>query len=408
MIDPRTEALLAGYQSRGIKLGLDKVRELLRRIGELPEHVPVVQVAGTNGKGSVVFGLEAIARAHGVRTGTFTSPHLVSPTERVRVDGRDLPDAEFDQRTAALDSALRAWSEEVPELAQVTFFEFLFGLAMRAFIDHEVELVLLEVGLGGRLDATTACRADATCITSIALDHTEWLGTDLASIAGEKAGIVRSGVPLWVGPLPAEARAVIHAVAREAAAPVHEIDAAPVVLNGMWGEHQRVNSALSLALARAVDLSDPDLGRDALRGASVPGRCERLAGRPEILLDGSHNPAGAAALARVLAEHPVPGATDLVVGMGADKDAAGILAPLLPQVRRVVATAYGAGRIPAPAAAVADEVRRLGGEATVVEPAADALAHAARGAGSRDRIVVAGSLFLVGELRPLALAGVAR
>jgi dihydrofolate synthase / folylpolyglutamate synthase len=402
LIHERTEALLAQFQARGIKLGLDKVRELLRRIGPIPSAVPVIQVAGTNGKGSVVHGLEAIATAHGVHTGLFTSPHLVSPTERIRIGGVDLADDEFDRRAAGLARALETWAGDAGELGAITYFEFLFGLAVQAFTDRGVDLVLLEVGLGGRADATTVSRADATCITSIAMDHEAFLGPDVASIAREKAGIVRPHVPLWIGPMPAEARDVVRERARELRAPLHEIRPDPVVLNGMCGDHQRVNAALSLALAGAVDLPDDDVTRAALAGARVPGRCERIEGEPEILLDGSHNPAGAIALGEVLDQHPVVGTTDLVFGVGADKDAVEILRPLVPRVRRVYVTEYASGRVPAPAAEIAGIVARLGGEPMVCEPAAAALRRAVDGAGAGDRVVVAGSLFLVGELRALA------
>ena len=404
MISLAAQALLTRLQSRGIKLGLDKVRTLLGRVGG--PDARVVQVAGTNGKGSVVHGLEAVALAAGRRPGTFTSPHLISPTERVRVDGHPLDEDEFSRRAVDLGRRLEVWAEQRSDLADVTYFEFMLALAMDTFADHSVDLVLLEVGMGGRLDATTAAPAALSCITSIALDHEAWLGPDLASIAAEKAGIVRPGTPLVLGPLPEAARSVIVDVATAARAPVIHVRAQEGVLNGMWGDHQRVNAAISWRLATELGLRTDQGARRALARARVPGRCELVSREPEVLLDGCHNPAGAEALAGVLRRRTVRGRTLLVTSVGQDKDCRGILAPLLSLVDEIHVTAYREGRGAAAAAEVAAVVRDLGVEPLVHTTAREAVDVAMARAKSEDRVVVAGSLFLVGEVRARLCPGI--
>jgi len=401
LIAARTEDLLSQLQTRGIKLGLDKVRALLDRIGHLPPPTRVVQIAGTNGKGSVAHGLEAIARAQGLRTGVYTSPHLVCPTERLRVDGAPIRPTVFDRTAQQLHQRIRSWCSEDPALEDITYFEFLFALAVEVFGRAGVDLAVLEVGMGGRLDATTAERADVTCITSLAMDHEAFLGNDLASIAREKAGIIRPGVPLLVGPLPAAADAVVTQRARELGSPLQRISAREGVRNGMWGRHQRINASLSLALAEVIGLADDRASRAALATVQVAGRTERIGREPQILLDGCHNPAGAAALSAALRAHPVDGRTDLVLSVGRDKDARGIVEPLLPLVSRIWVTAYREGREPTPAEELAAAVRALGVDVRVFPDASDALRAAIDDLGASDRVVVAGSLFLVGEVRPL-------
>jgi len=405
LISARTEGLLSRLQTRGIKLGLDKVRALLDRLGHLPPQAHVVQIAGTNGKGSVAHGLEAIALAHGLTTGVFTSPHLISPTERIRVDGTPISASRFDRVADRLHRRIDSWSLEEPALRDITYFEFLFAMAVEVFRGAEVDLAVLEVGMGGRLDATTAERADVTCITSLSMDHETFLGGDLLSIAREKAGIVRPGIPLLIGPLPAEADSVVSARAREVGAPLERVSPRAGVRNGMWGEHQRINASLALALAGASGLPDGRASRSALAGVQVPGRTERIARAPEILLDGCHNPAGVAALAAALVEHPVEGRTDLLLSMGRDKDARGILAPLLPLVSTVHVTEYRGGRVPVPAEELAGVVEAMGAQVRVFPDAPSALRGAMERLGAADRLLVAGSLFLVGEVRQLLSPG---
>jgi len=405
LIAPRSLEVLAGLQVRGIKLGLGKVRRLLERMGCAEAAPRAVQIAGTNGKGSVVYGLEAIARAQGLRTGAFVSPHLVSPTERIRVDGRDLTASEFDRRVDSLACRLDGWAGESEELASITHFEFLLALAVETFRERRVDLALLEVGMGGRLDATTAVPVQATCITSIALDHEAYLGPDLASIAAEKAGIARPGVPLWMGPLPDEAARVVRSRVRELGAPLLPVVPQDGLHNGMWGDHQRTNAALALALAGGIGLSTGAAARAALATASVPGRCQLFPGVPEIVADGAHNPAAAGALAAVLRDRPARGATDLLVGMGRDKDARGILRPLLPGVRTVHVTQYREGRGRLPAEELARTVEELGRPPVVHPAAGEALAAARAAAEPGDRLLVTGSLYLVGELYPGLMEG---
>jgi dihydrofolate synthase/folylpolyglutamate synthase len=408
LISEPARGVLSDLQARGIKLGLGKVRSMLRHLGSPQRHMRVVQIAGTNGKGSVSYGLEAIARSCGLRTGTFISPHLVSPAERVRVDGRSMEEDEFSQRVVSLSRRLRRWATADGALSQVTYFEFGLALALEAFRDHGVQLVILEVGMGGRLDATTAADPQLTCITSLSLDHQDFLGPDLPSIAGEKAGIARRGVPLLLGPVPPEAEARVRALAAAAGAPVIDVRPQDGVVNGMWGRHQLVNAAMALDLARQLGLPDGAGQRAALAQSRVPGRCERFEAVPangddprwpEVILDGAHNQASAAALALALAAHPAQAATDMLISVGADKDARSMLDALVPAMRRVIVTTYAQGRGPMAAETLAQHVRALGAAPMVVDSAAAGLDLARQWAGPGDRLVVTGSLFLVGEVR---------
>ena len=403
--------VLVGLQARGIKLGLDKVRALLERLGSPHRSMQVVQIGGTNGKGSVALGLESIALSSGTRVATFTSPHLVSPAERIRYDGVTIPETELEMRILRLDERLREWAREDSQLAQVTYFEFLFALAVESFRDHAIDLAILEVGMGGRLDATTTAEPDLTCITSIALDHQAFLGPDLASIAAEKAGIARWGTPLFIGPMPPEAEELIRAAARKAWAPVYPVEPMDGVHNAMPGAHQRINAALSLALADQLGLMCGRPALQALARTAVPARCEVIPGRPSggpmIVLDGCHNPDGARALTALLDDPGFGGgrATDLLISIGRDKDARGILEPLLPRVRRVWVTAYREGRGAADPEQLAQAGGELGGRAQIIPDAAEALAVARGRCDEGGRLLVAGSLFLAGELRPLLVPG---
>ena len=399
--------VLVGLQTRGIKLGLDKVRALLERLGSPHRSMQVVQIAGTNGKGSVALGLESIALSSGTRVATFTSPHLVSPAERIRYDGVTIPETELEMRILGLDRRLQEWAREDPQLAGVTYFEFLFALAIESFRDHAIDLAILEVGMGGRLDATTTAEPDLTCITSIALDHQAFLGLDLASIAAEKAGIARWATPLFIGPLPPEAEEVIRRRASQVWAPVVPVEPVDGVHNGMPGAHQRINAALSMALADQVGLMCGRPALQALARTTVPARCEVIAGRPTVVLDGCHNPHGARALAAVLdGDDRLNGMPiDLLVSIGRDKDALGILEPILPRVRRVMVTAYREGRGAASPEHIASAIRELGGEPEIMEDASEALRVARGRCDDGDCLLVAGSLFLAGELRPLLVPG---
>jgi len=406
MTGGRYAALLArldGTRSLGVSLGLERTRAALDRLGNPERRVAAVQIAGTNGKGSVAAMTDSILRAAGIRSGLFTSPHLVRFTERIRIDGREI---DGDQLADLYDAVA---GTGIP----LTYYEIGTVLAFLAYAEAGVALMVLETGLGGRLDAATTCHPCATAITSIGFDHAELLGDTLAAIAREKAGIAKPGVPLFLGPLPPEAEQSIAAVAAAVGAPVlrlgHDFGEAPVT-SALPGAHQRPNAALAVALSRAAahhlgrPLPPPGGSVDpisaGLRSVVWPGRLEWLG--PDILLDCAHNAESARTLADALDALPRrPRA--LVVSVVAGKAVRDMLALLAPRFDAVVAT-----RSPSPRSLPPQELlAALPGATTGVLAADDplaALAAARTAVGPGGLVVVAGSIFLVGEVRA-ALTG---
>lgn len=417
-------ARLYALAKRGARRGLDPIREACAVEGDPQDRFASVHIAGTNGKGSVAASMESIARAAGLRTGLYTSPHLGRFAERIRIDGAPISDA-------LLARHLTSVLDRHPVL---TFFEVATLAAFQVFYEARVDLAVLEVGLGGRLDATNAVtRPRATAITSISYDHTELLGESIELIAGEKAGILKSGVPLITGALPRAAAQVIEARAREmSAAPVwrvgeeitttthgsrgeHLVVQGPVgrsisVTPALFGEHQRHNAAVAVGLSWLV--RSPPAGIPALaiedvaiaRGIAAvqwPGRLETLATDDgAVLLDGAHNEEGARALANEIAERKGPHA--LVFGAMGDKAWGTMVRLLAPHfVARVFVTpsASGAGR----SAADPGALNALDPEGVVADTLGGALELARAAVGRDGTVVVAGSLYLVGEARSLLL-----
>lgn len=383
----------------GMVLGTERMRALLDRLGA-PDHRmgPVVQIAGTNGKGSTVAMLAELVRAAGVRVGSYTSPHLSSLRERIAIDG--VPASE----DAIVDAAERVTAAGGDEL---TFFEQLTAIAAVVFAEAGVEVAILEVGLGGRLDATTAIPAAIAAVTGVAMDHEAILGATLDAIAREKGGIFRAGQRAVVGASgEAAAVPVLEACARAAGVAslvtIDDAAIAKVPAVALPGAHQRRNAAVALAALDELAVVggirvDAEHRRAALGRVVHPGRFE-IAG--DIILDGAHNPHGAAALAATLGERglrPV-----LIAGVSADKDASAIARALAPAVRHVIATRYQQERA-MPPEQLAEAFRAAGHLA--IETAEDltaALARARR-VDPTAPIVIAGSLFLVGEARVLLL-----
>ena len=268
---------LFSTQMFGIKLGLEGPRRLLKEFLAFPAHdVKVIHVAGTNGKGSTCAMIDSIARACGRRSGLFTSPHLIDYRERIKVSGLEIPEDDC----AAMLTELReicARMENHP-----TFFEISLALAMRWFRERECELIVLETGMGGRLDATTAVPADVCVVTPIGLDHMQWLGSSLEAIAAEKAGILSEGKPAVTAPQEAAARFVLEKEANEVRAPLAFVDEPllgyPIALAG---EHQKWNAALAVAALHRAGLPlNCDIVRHGLATVSWPGRFERV--RPDV------------------------------------------------------------------------------------------------------------------------------
>jgi dihydrofolate synthase / folylpolyglutamate synthase len=433
-----------GHETLAMKLGLENVRRLLARLGDPQRAYPSVQIAGTNGKGSAAAMLDSICRAAGVRAGLYTSPHLVSITERVRVAGRDISPEAFARAATIVRGAAEAARAESGALP--TFFEQVTAAALVAFREARVELAILETGLGGRLDATTAAGATTVAITPVALDHQEHLGHTLEEIAAEKAAVIRPGVRAVVAPQEPEAEAVILARCREcgveprASGPrVEAVGATPdgrlrlrvnaardesVVVTGdrggvtddfgvvklaLRGRHQLTNAGVAVALAECLAEEGFPLTRGAvvagLERAAHAGRLELVETvSPPLLLDGAHNAAGARALRAYLDEF-VRAPVTLVFGAMRDKDVREIGALLFPAAAHVVLTEPSGPR----AAPVAELVRAVPPSAssstiTLAPSVRDALALAGLHTPAGGLVCVTGSLYLVGEVKALLAA----
>ena len=405
---------LRGGEHAGMRPGLERIEGLLDALGRPEQRYRLVQVAGTNGKGSVAAMLAAILKSAGHRVGLYTSPHLVSFRERIRVDGEAIAEDGVVDGVEALGTLIARFD--------ATVFEATTALALDHFAQEEVDVAVLEVGLGGRLDATTVGTPEVEVISRIDLDHQAILGSTLEAIAGEKAAIIRGGIAVSAAQAP-EAERVI--VARAAAVGV------PLLLEGrdlsvsverrgpdgqrvtcvgpgwslpgielpMPASYQPSNALLATAGARELGAGDAAI-RDGLARAWWPGRFQVLRGaRGYLVLDGAHNPAGARALATSLRDVFGQTPVTFVLGILADKDAAGIIAALVPLARRFILVAPSSARASAP-----DALRALipaGVDVTVAGAPAEALERAA--APADGVICVAGSLFLIGDvLRHLA------
>ena len=398
-------AYLHSLEQFGIKFGLDNISAIVARLGHPERAFRSVHIAGTNGKGSVTAMVDAALLAAGHRSARYTSPHLIDLAERFTIGGRpvaraDLADAIVHVRDAVDDLRANGTLDVQP-----TFFEATTAIAFELFRRAAVDVAVLEVGLGGRLDATNVVTPTVTAITSIALDHQQYLGTTLRDIVREKAGIIKSGVPVVVGALPAEADAVVDEIARERSAEVIRVapDAVASFAIGLAGAHQRMNAAVAVKILQVLDSHGvsvpPRAIAHGLAHPDWPGRLDlrRLADGREALLDAAHNPAGAAALASYLhGWHGGEPRPPLVFAAMRDKDLAGMFAALLPEVASVVVT-----RASTPRAAAPDElaaiVRAIDPEKPLIIASTPQAALDEAWRTSR-RIVVAGSIFLLGDV----------
>ncbi len=395
---------LFSTQMFGIKLGLDGARRLLKEYLAYPAHkTQVIHVAGTNGKGSTCAMIDSIARSCGRRTGLFTSPHLIDYRERIQVSGQQIPE----DACAAMLSDLRVICEGFED--HPTFFEITLALAMRWFRERECELIILETGMGGRLDATTAVPADVCVITPIGLDHMQWLGDTLEAIAAEKAGIFVTGKPAISSPQEPAARFVLEKEANETRAPLTFIEEPllgyPIALAG---EHQQWNAALAVAALHKAGLPlNSDSVRHGLSNVSWPGRFEEI--EPGLILDGAHNPHSAQVLADTWKSRFRETRPTLLFSAVAAKDIAGILAILAPLASRILLCP-----VDTPRAVSAEELATHlppGSPPHEVFPTFQAALAAARQSQISNLksdivnlqavppILIAGSLFLVGEAR---------
>src|SRR5438552_4048784 len=328
--------LSLGHETLTIKLGLTNTEVLLDALGNPHKHFPSVQIAGTNGKGSTAVMLDSICRAAGIRTGRFTSPHLISITERVSINGEQISRDEFSRLT----SRVKATAEELVTQSDLetlpTFFEHVTAIALLAFAEAKVELAILETGLGGRLDSTTAAGAEIVAITPIAKDHEEYLGHTLAEIAAEKAAIIRRGVTAIVAPQKEDALEVILGRCETVGVEPRHIEPARYenISTGLRGRHQIVNVSTAIALAEALRERGFTIRHEAIiRGVETvthPGRLELWDSQPQILFDGAHNPAAALAL-RYYLEEFVKQPITMIFGAMRDKALSAMAATLFPK-----------------------------------------------------------------------------
>ncbi len=409
------------------KFGLENISTLAAALGNPHHAAPCVHIAGTNGKGSTAAMLESILRGTGLRTGLYTSPHLVRINERIRIGGDDISDEEFAATWTRVQATIESLLASGMLAAHPTYFECITAMAFVAFATRGVDFAVYETGLGGRLDATNIVRPEVAAITSIDFDHEDYLGHSIQEIAGEKAGIIKAGAPVVSSATRPEAREVIAKRCRELNVPLVEVDgawrledvlsesgcygAAAVSAEGekririeppLPGRFQ-IRNALTAATAarllseRGFAISDEAIER-GIRGVHWPGRLERLMARPAVYIDGTHNPGGARELLKFWEENFAGRRIVLVYGAMRDKAVDEIAGLLFPRADLVVITEPHQPRaISAPL--LAEMTAHLARKSMLVREPIAALERAIELAGPEDTVFATGSLYLVGDLR---------
>ena len=416
-----------GNEIKTAKFGLERIRTVMEALGNPQNRLRFVHVAGTNGKGSTCVMIESALRAAGQRTGLFTSPHLAEPTERIRISGRPVSAerfaSAFNRVHTAVETLLAAGAIDF----HTTYFETVTAMAFLVFADEQADRVVLEVGLGGRLDATNIVRPELCVITPVDFDHEAFLGKSLESIAAEKAGILKRGVPAVFARQRTEAARALDQRAAELEIPVvrteswavHDVELNPrgsrfllsrsgdrhlSVVCTLAGEHQ-VENAITAAVA-LLRLGIPESAIErGIASVQWPGRLERVSERPEIILDGAHNPAAARAVAAYIDRFYRRRRVRLIFGTMRDKSIAEISGILFPRAEQVIVTAPRQARAFSPEA-----IREIAGHPSlsVAPTVEDALERALKAASDDDAVLVTGSLFLVAEARAILVGQVSR
>ena len=408
-------------QARKVQLDLARIEWLTEQLGRPQDDLPCVHVAGTKGKGSICAMAESIARAAGLATGIFTSPHLVDLRERIRVGGRKIAPEEFARHMAEIRPHVEAVRHK-PEIRRPTYFEVMTHLALVHFVRSGVEMAAIEVGMGGRLDATNVVRPAACAIANISIDHTRQLGETLAEIAAEKAGIIKPAVPVVVSPNRPEAMGAIRTAAEARGAPLvlvgedvtveHDAGGDFSVTTGrarydglataLAGRHQRENAAAAVALVEeffaATGRGELPAGtvREGLLGVRWPGRVEKVADSPLVILDGAHNSASMEALLETVQSEFAPARIVVLFGAADDKDIAGMVGAMRERCSGLVLTRSGNPR-QKELTRLVEAVGRAGGSGECVADFDAALSYARDLAGEDGAVVVTGSLYLVGR-----------
>ncbi|MEO5926768.1 MAG: folylpolyglutamate synthase/dihydrofolate synthase family protein [Bryobacteraceae bacterium] len=394
-----------GNEVKTIKLGLDRIRIVLEALGNPQRAYRIIHVAGTNGKGSVCAMIDAGLRAAGIYSGMFTSPHLIEPTERIQIDGMPVSREEFEQAFNAVHEAAAKLDLDT----HPTYFETVTAMALWLFRERGVETAVIEVGLGGRLDATNIVEPALTVITPIDYDHQIYLGNTLEKIAGEKAGILKSGIPAIFAKQRPEAARVLDARAKELGIPVTQaeqfeirdlvLDARGSNFSGLVcplaGEHQVDNAVTAAQALMALGVAP-----QGIEEARWPGRIEHVTPNPDTILDGAHNPAGAQALAKYLRRFYGNRKVWMIFGAMRDKDVKEVTEILFPVANELVFTAPIA---PGNRALEPEKLRELAGKGHVEPTIAAAIDYVFKNLTAEDVVVITGSLYLVGEARALFL-----
>ena len=384
---------LYSTQQFGIKLGLEQPRRLLRETLSFPKPgVKVIHVAGTNGKGSTCAIIDALARACGTRSGLFTSPHLIDYRERIQIGGIHISEQTCARYLTEIKEQVEQW-EHHP-----TFFELTLAVAMRYFREKDCELIILETGMGGRLDATTAVPADVAVITPVAMDHAQWLGDTLDKVAAEKAGIIVPNKPVISSPQAPAAWSVIEQEANEQRSPLEFITEPLTGYSiNLPGPHQRQNAAVAIQAAQKAGLPlNSDIVRQALTSVSWPGRFECIENTP-IILDGAHNPHAAEALVETWKHEFPERKAHLIFGSVEDKDCNKVLDILATITEHIYLTAINSPRSLS-TETLASSLPAHAPAHSCHEGLGDAIAAAGK---SNCPILIAGSLFLIGQAKAL-------
>ena len=388
---------LYATQQFGIKLGLEQPRRLLRETLSFPTaNTKVIHVAGTNGKGSTCAIIDVLARASVTRTGLFTSPHLIDYRERIQVNGQDIPEETTALYLTEIKELVKDW-ENHP-----TFFEITLAIGMRYFHEQQCDLIILETGMGGRLDATTAVPADLAIITPIALDHSQWLGDTIEKIAYEKAGIIVKGKPVISSAQEPTAQSVIEQEASEQRSPL-EWTTQP--LTGYHvnipGPHQKHNAAVAVAAAHKLKLpTSPDIVRHALNTVTWPGRFETLPAKknsPAVILDATHNPHAAVALVETWKEEYPDQKATIIFGAVEGKNTDEVLSIISP-----IAEHFHLVPTNSPRALTTTQLSDALPAQAVAHTAHSTLSAAIKNtSGSPSPVLITGSLFLIGEAKAI-------
>jgi dihydrofolate synthase/folylpolyglutamate synthase len=412
---------LFGLQRMGIKLGLENIRRVLEAIGNPHEGLVVVHVGGSNGKGSTAAHLEAILLKAGVKVGLYTSPHLVRFTERIRVNRQEILEEEVVRWTRKILEACPHLLAQGGRESQVpiTFFEFTTAMAFGYFVEKGVDVAIMEVGMGGRLDATNVCHPVVSVITSVSLEHQDYLGKTLVEIAREKAGIVKHGVPVISGVIHPVAQGVIRDACVQRGAPLYRLGREITAKGSPWdfnyqgikrgfkklktslrGKHQVRNAAMAIAAAevlaaRGFSLEERAV-REGLEDVHWPGRQQYIQGPPAILLDGAHNPEAMRSLCSSLRKDYRYSRLRVLMGVMRDKDYLRMLKMIVPMAHELVFCKPNMERAEDPWV-LQDKALALGARATVSETVEKGLEDLFLRASREDLICATGSLFVVGE-----------